>query len=750
MVLKRSGVTLTAEEERRAREEKKATWNFQTGVTETTEVDDVIWKLGTDLDKDLEEIVTAPPEAPKFNAKDVPFEDKDEAAGVTAEVKTVWLTVWDNGAVDFTQDNLILIARKDPKTLTQAEKNFLNDIKTKRALGQTTADIFGLWPTEEELKTPRDVLESDLEREKVRKDQSIARARNELEWERSRELDRAQAISKRKQDIALNRGLATGFAASSALDPIFEAVQSDFDRQAQEVNSRFDLLEQRKVAELEGDTAEIDRIQAELDDVNARIKGTETGLARNVWSINAQTGKKGKSALDDLIGSLTTDTQDKLVSKWFDEKASLALWYVSDNLWNPLVTDENGEAIPFEANQFGSEVKVSTFKDTNGNTFVYKNWVLSEIVQNDWTILSGEQVNTAKVPGEIQAAKQDEDRRKTETSLRKEFNNRAEIKRFNSIRGEAQRVEAWFNAAKTGKTWAWDLTMVFAFMKMLDPGSVVREGEFATAANSAWVSESIRNQYNKILTWEFLSPKSRDDFLALSKDLLKTEQSNAQSVADQFIAIADDAGARSEFILSDFSIDKESVVFDNIQDDELSDNEAFFWEETTTTTETVSGNTFKTDTWFEFDFTDFNQADQPAATKVFNNRDVNLWESTLNAFSSVNEEFKAKFGRDIKLGSEATASTRSTKDQQTLFGQGRTEKELITAWFSEVDAKAFAKPDDNIVTNADGIKKKSKHQEWNAIDIRAEDIEKAKPILEKLGFKQTIPKWDAGHFEFIQ
>jgi hypothetical protein len=47
------------------------------------------------------------------------------------------------GGLDFTQDNLMVIARKDPKTLTQAEKDFIRDIKTKRALGQTTADIFG-------------------------------------------------------------------------------------------------------------------------------------------------------------------------------------------------------------------------------------------------------------------------------------------------------------------------------------------------------------------------------------------------------------------------------------------------------------------------------------------------------------------------------------------------------------------------------------------------------------------------------
>jgi hypothetical protein len=63
------------------------------------------------------------------------------------------------------------------------------------------------------------------------------------------------------------------------------------------------------------------------------------------------------------LSSLTEETQAKVQSKGFDEKASEALGYVSDNLGNALVTDEEGKPIAFEANEFGSEVKISTFKD---------------------------------------------------------------------------------------------------------------------------------------------------------------------------------------------------------------------------------------------------------------------------------------------------------------------------------------------------------------------------------------------------
>jgi hypothetical protein len=59
---------------------------------------------------------------------------------------------------------------------------------------------------------------------------------------------------------------------------------------------------------------------------------------------------------------------------------------------------------------------------------------------------------------------------------------------------------------------AGDLSLIFAYMKMLDPGSVVREGEFATAQNTAGVPDRIRNVYNKLINGERLTPGQRADF----------------------------------------------------------------------------------------------------------------------------------------------------------------------------------------------------------------------------------------------
>ena len=57
-----------------------------------------------------------------------------------------------------------------------------------------------------------------------------------------------------------------------------------------------------------------------------------------------------------------------------------------------------------------------------------------------------------------------------------------------------------------------DLSLIFGYMKMLDPGSVVREGEFATAQNAAGVPERIQNIYNQVVSGQRLSPSQRTSF----------------------------------------------------------------------------------------------------------------------------------------------------------------------------------------------------------------------------------------------
>lgn len=73
---------------------------------------------------------------------------------------------------------------------------------------------------------------------------------------------------------------------------------------------------------------------------------------------------------------------------------------------------------------------------------------------------------------------------------------------------------------------AGDLSMIFQFMKMLDPAGAVREGEFATAQNATGVPERIRNIYNSLKTGERLDVNQRKEFRGTAKAILDAQRKN--------------------------------------------------------------------------------------------------------------------------------------------------------------------------------------------------------------------------------
>ena len=91
-----------------------------------------------------------------------------------------------------------------------------------------------------------------------------------------------------------------------------------------------------------------------------------------------------------------------------------------------------------------------------------------------------------------------------EGKLRDDFN--GAMKPITEMRRSFERL----NSAQDDA--AGDLALIFNYMKMLDPGSAVREGEFANAQNAAGVPDQIRNQWNKLQSGERLNPNQRASF----------------------------------------------------------------------------------------------------------------------------------------------------------------------------------------------------------------------------------------------
>jgi hypothetical protein len=110
-----------------------------------------------------------------------------------------------------------------------------------------------------------------------------------------------------------------------------------------------------------------------------------------------------------------------------------------------------------------------------------------------------------------------------EEKLRKEFQGRTKVygelgTTFNNIKSSAD--------AKNGPG---DIALITGFMKMLDPGSVVRETEFATARDTAGLYERLLNTSQKLQSGQLfaLDSKQRQEYVNLAKQYLDSAQKKA-------------------------------------------------------------------------------------------------------------------------------------------------------------------------------------------------------------------------------
>lgn len=140
---------------------------------------------------------------------------------------------------------------------------------------------------------------------------------------------------------------------------------------------------------------------------------------------------------------------------------------------------------------------------------------------------------------------------KGEDILRKEYNN--EKKEFEKVFNAYDRIDSISQGEPSA---AGDLSLIFNFMKMLDPGSVVRESEFRNAEQAkAWLSKSddagvvipssVRTAIQKADPGQkgaFLLPQQRGDFVGRALELRGAATSGLGRIDSRYIGIAENRG----------------------------------------------------------------------------------------------------------------------------------------------------------------------------------------------------------------
>lgn len=100
---------------------------------------------------------------------------------------------------------------------------------------------------------------------------------------------------------------------------------------------------------------------------------------------------------------------------------------------------------------------------------------------------------------------------------------------------------------------AGDMSLIFGFMKMQDPSSTVREGEYASAENARGVPDKFRNLYNKVMTGERLTPEQRAGFKQQAKSIYQSQLATQGQVDERTRGLAKIRGVNpSELLITDW------------------------------------------------------------------------------------------------------------------------------------------------------------------------------------------------------
>lgn len=125
--------------------------------------------------------------------------------------------------------------------------------------------------------------------------------------------------------------------------------------------------------------------------------------------------------------------------------------------------------------------------------------------------------------------------RQAAAALQKEYGTRQEIQDLRKVQAAYYKLERLLDPTAEPSA-ARDQGAVFSWMKILDPGSTVREGEYATAKNARGVPDKILSWYNQVRTGQILTPEQRISFKEAVEPVYLGQVQAAAPTIKQFLS----------------------------------------------------------------------------------------------------------------------------------------------------------------------------------------------------------------------
>lgn len=130
-----------------------------------------------------------------------------------------------------------------------------------------------------------------------------------------------------------------------------------------------------------------------------------------------------------------------------------------------------------------------------------------------------------------------------EKSLRGEFMNSGMYRAAREINSNYQKI------SNTSETPAGDMSLIFGYMKLLDPSSAVKETEYAAAENATNVPDRVRNLYNMTKDGRKLTPEQRSQFKSEAEKLLGAHSREYGSYVKAYSDLAAQRGLKPENVV---------------------------------------------------------------------------------------------------------------------------------------------------------------------------------------------------------
>lgn len=123
---------------------------------------------------------------------------------------------------------------------------------------------------------------------------------------------------------------------------------------------------------------------------------------------------------------------------------------------------------------------------------------------------------------------------------------------FNQQSGDFRTVRDAYNKISTvSDTGVGDISLITAYMKMIDPSSSVRETEFANAEEASGYLRKVYNIDAKITKGNRLDPQTRKDFINEASNIYNTYQSQNEQLVSEYSRLSNQIGVDPSLVITD-------------------------------------------------------------------------------------------------------------------------------------------------------------------------------------------------------